>query len=522
VSRLVGFGRTVTFARTVGATCLGDTYVTANTVPNIIFEVVAGGALASLVVPVLAGPAARGDRAETSRTASALLSWALLVAVPVTVAGLVFARPLIGVLIGSAGRDCGRHTELVVGTRMLLVFMPQVVLYAICVVLTGVLQAHRRFLGPAVAPLLSSLVVIGAYLFFGAIQHGTDLSAVSLRAQLVLSIGTTLGVVALAVPLLWPVSRLRLRLRPTLHFPQAVGRRVAGLAVAGAVTLAAQQLSVAVVLRLAHRGDGGTLVLYNLAWAVFLVPWSVVAVPVATSAFPRLSARVDSGDREGYATATALGLRMVVIATMAASAGLVAAAVPAARVLALRVPGNADTVALAWTLAAFAPGLLGYGLVAYLGRALYALESWRFAAVAICAGWVVVIVADLILVPAFSTRWRVVALGVGNSIGMTVAGVLLVFGVARATGGRALAGLSRTAPGSVVGVGVGLASGLGIVWAVGQHSAAVSVLVAGLGVVVAGVACVAVNVAFEPTQERNRLRAQLFAPVRVRGGETVG
>ena len=58
-SRIVGFGRTVTFARTVGATCLGDTYVTSNTVPNIVFEIVAGGALASLGVPVLAGPVVR-------------------------------------------------------------------------------------------------------------------------------------------------------------------------------------------------------------------------------------------------------------------------------------------------------------------------------------------------------------------------------------------------------------------------------------------------------------------------------
>ena len=226
---------------------------------------------------------------------------------------------------------------------------------------------------------------------------------------------------------------------------------MAGLAVAGAVTLAAQQLSVAVVLRLAHRGDGGTLVLYNLAWAVFLVPWSVVAVPVATSAFPRLSARADRGDEAGFAAATAAGLRMVVMTTAAATAVLAGVAIPAARVLALRVPGNADTVALAWTLVAFAPGLLGYGLVAYLGRALYARANWQIAAVAICAGWLVVIIADLGLVPAFSARWRVVALGIGNSIGMTAAGIFLLAGIARTSGGRALAGVARTAWASAAG-----------------------------------------------------------------------
>ena len=510
VSRIVGFGRTVTFARTVGATCLGDTYVTSNTVPNIVFEVVAGGALASLVVPVLAGAVDRGDRAEASRTASALLSWALLVAIPVTVVGLVLARPLVGVLIGSGGRDCDRHAELVVGTRMLLVFMPQVVLYAICVVLTGVLQAHRRFLGPATAPLVSSVVVIGAYLVFGAMHQGENLRDVSLPAQLVLSIGTTLGVVALASPLWWPVWRLKLRWRPTLRFPHEIGRRVAGLAVAGAVTLAAQQLSVAVVLRLAHRGDGGTLVLYNLAWAVFLVPWSVVAVPVATSAFPRLSARADRGDETGFAAAAAVGLRMVVMTTAAATAVLIGVAIPAARVLALRVPGNADTVALAWTLVAFAPGLLGYGLVAYLGRALYARTNWRVAATAICVGWLVVIIADLALVPVFSARWRVVALGIGNSIGMTAAGILLLVGAARTSRGQALAGLPRTACASAVGAVAGVGVGLAVVAGLGPHSATGSVLVAVLVGMVAGVSCLAVAFGLEPDVERRRLRAQIF------------
>jgi putative peptidoglycan lipid II flippase len=509
-SRVVGFGRTVAFARTVGATCLGDTYVTSNTVPNIVFEVVAGGALASLVVPVLAGAVDRGEADEVSRTASALLSWALLVAVPVTLAGLFLARPLVGLLIGSGGGNCDRHAELVVGSRMLVIFMPQVVLYAICVVLTGVLQAHRRFLGPALAPLLSSLVMIGAYLGFGALHESADLGAVSLRAQVLLSAGTTAGVAALALPLLWPLSRLHLRVRPTFRFPHQVGRRVAGLGVAGALTLAAQQLSVGVVLRLAHRGDAGTLVLYNLAWAVFLVPWSVVAVPVATSAFPRLSARADRGDDAGYANAAASGLRVVVMTTAAASAALIAGAVPAARVLALRVPGNADTAALAWTLIAFAPGLLGYGLVAYLGRALYARVHWRYAAGAICAGWMVVVVADLALVPAFATRWRVVALGVGNSAGMSVAGALLLVGLARVSSGHALAGLWRTGWGSVLGVVVGTAGALALVAVIGQHSALGSVLVAALVGSVAAALCLAVCVVTQTGEHRQALRAQLF------------
>lgn len=519
ISRLVGFGRTVVFARTVGATCLGDTYVTSNTVPNILFEVVAGGALASLVVPVLAGPAARGERAEASRTASALMSWALLLAVPLMLLGLVLAKPIVELLVGSTPRNCSRHDEIVVGTRMLIIFMPQVVLYAIGVVLTGVLQAHRRFLGPAGAPLLSSVLVIVAYLIFGAQHQSTDLAQVSLTSQLILAVGTTLGVVALALPLWWPTSKLQLRLRPTLHFPHAVGPRVARLAFAGAVTLAAQQLSVGVVLRLAHRGDGGTLVLYNLAWAVFLVPWSVLAVPIATSAFPRLSQRAVDGEN-AFADAAAPALRIVVAVTAAAAAALCAAALPAARVLVLHVPGNGDTAALAWALAAFAPGLLGYGLVAYVGRALYARNSWKFAAVAICAGWLVVIVADVALVGLFAARWRVVALGIGNSLGMTVAGVLLLYGLGRATAGRALAGLRRTGPAAVVGAVLGVAAGLAVGVGLGRGSIASAVPVALWAALVGGGVAFGVVWLVEPRSERDRWLSYLRRPRRrAVGGE---
>ncbi|MDQ1484542.1 MAG: putative peptidoglycan lipid flippase, partial [Actinomycetota bacterium] len=506
-------GRTVVFAHTVGPTCLGDTYVTANTVPNILFEVVAGGALASLVVPVLAGPLARGDRDHAGRTASALLSWALLVSLPLTAVGLLLARPLVGLLAGAGSQGCTRHDELVIGTRMLLVFMPQVLFYALCIVLTGVLQAHRRFLAPAVGPLLSSVVVIGAYLLFGAQHPSSNLAQVSLRAQLILSIGTTLGVVALALPLLVPVSRLHLRLRPTLRFPEAVGRQVATLAVAGAVTLAAQQLSVAVAVRLAHRGDAGTLVLYNLAWTVFLVPWAVLAVPVATSAFPLLAARAEERDSVAFASVAASALRIVVASAFVAAAVLAATAVPVARVLALRVPGNGDTAALALTLAAFAPGLVGYGLVACAGRALYARQSWRPAAVSICLGWVAVVVADVVLVTAFDARWRVVALGIGNSIGMTVAGGALLYALAREAGPSALAGLRRTGPAAFAGAVVGFAAGGALSRELGRQlgdgSVSGAVVVSILAAVVAGASSIAVWLLCEPHQQRALLWHQL-------------
>ena len=115
-----------------------------------------------------------------------------------------------------------------------------------------------------------------------------DLTAFPRRWEVVLAAGTTAGVVALALTTIVPVARLRLALRPTLRFPPEVARQARRLAIAGLAGLVAQQVSVLVVIVLANR-DGGALNVYQYAWAVYLLPYAVLAVPIATSAFTALS-----------------------------------------------------------------------------------------------------------------------------------------------------------------------------------------------------------------------------------------
>ena len=156
MTRLVGFLRTLVFAGAVGTTDLGDIYQTANLVPNIIFEIVAGGALATLVVPLLAGPVADGDRRRVSEIASALLTWTVVLLVPLAVVVAILAGPIVTVLANDASA-----AEVAVGARMLRIFAIQLPLYGVGIVLTGVLHAHHRFAWPVIAPLLSSVTVIG-------------------------------------------------------------------------------------------------------------------------------------------------------------------------------------------------------------------------------------------------------------------------------------------------------------------------------------------------------------------------
>ena len=440
-ARVVGLLRTAVFARAVGSDCVGTVYQTVNAIPNIVFDVVAGGMLAAAVVPLLAGPLAAGDRARAAAIASALLTWSLLALGAVSLLVMAAAGPLSSMLLGSAGgAACPGADDL--GRRMLIAFGPQILLYGVAIVLAGLLQAGHRFAWPALAPLVSSLVVIAAYLTYavsaGPAQPIADLSRAS---ELTLTLGTTAGVAALALALVPSVLRLRLPLRPTLRFPPGAGGIARAAVLAGGIALAGQQICTGVMLRLANDADtAGLAVVITLAQTVFLLPWAVLAVPVATSAFPRLTALAAGGDHPGARRTLERVLGILATLSALGAAALFASAEPIAGVLLDRSsPGHA---ALAPAISIFAAGLLGWSVVALLARALYAAGRFRVAALAQAAGWAVAIAAQVVLSAVLPDAQRAAALAGGYSIGVSAAAVLLLLSCVRLGllgGGTALA-----------------------------------------------------------------------------------
>ncbi|MBP2703457.1 virulence factor MviN [Microbispora sp. RL4-1S] len=494
LARVTGFAKQLAFARSVGTNCLASAYYTANHVPNIVFEVVAGGALAGMVVPVLAGPAARAmgeSREEASRIASALMTWVLVLLVPLGALTALAAGPLARLLVGGAVPDCEAGQVAAVAGRMLAVFAPQIPLYGMAVVLYGVLQAHRRFAGPALAPLVSSVVVIVAYLAFTPLSGGDrDPAAVPAAAQTVLSVGTTLGVLALVVTVIGPGLGLGLRWRPVLRFPDGVGAQVRRLALAGLSALLAQQAVMAMVIPLANRVGGGALPAYDYAWAIYQVPYAVLAVPIATSAFPVLSAHAENGDHDGFAELSARTTRAVILICGLAAGALAAVAGPVAHVFLGQADADVRPDEFARAIALFAPGLVGYGLTAHLSRVLYAADRGRAAARGMVAGWLVAGVAQAAFVLLLPAGWKLGGLAAGQALGMTAGGALLLGSVLRARGGAAVRGVRRAAPAAALGGGAGFLAGSGAVLAVGGEgpwAGLAAAAVAGVTALLAGV-----------------------------------
>ncbi|RBQ19047.1 virulence factor MviN [Spongiactinospora rosea] len=466
-ARLTGFGKQLALARTVGTNCLSTAYFTANHIPNMVFEVVVGGALTGMVVPVLAAAAARSsaaDRATVGRITSALLTWVVAVLVPLAVVAALTAEPLIRLFTGQPD-NCDAAAVVDVATRMLVVFAPQIPLYGVAVVLYGVLQAHRRFAGAAVAPLVSSIVMIVAYLLFVPLRgEVTDPLAVPRPAELVLSVGTTLGVLALVLTVIGPAARLGLRLRPTFRFPEGVGPVVRRLAVAGLAALLAQQAAMALTVVLANRGIGeGAIVVYNFAWAIYHVPYAVLALPIATTAFPMLSTRAQDGDTAGFAAASAATSRAVLLVSGLAAGLLAAVATPVARIFLDGAVSTVDPDELTRAITLFAPGLAGYALMAHLGKVLYAAGHGRAAATGTVAGWLVMMAAQTVCALSMPPGWGTAGLALGAAVGMSAGGLVLAVAVLRLRGRAALRGIGRAGAAALLGGLAAYAAGAGVV-----------------------------------------------------------
>jgi putative peptidoglycan lipid II flippase len=345
-----------------------------------------------MVVPLIAGLLEQGtdqeDRARAHQVVSALLGWMLLITVPIAIVIASGAEPLARLILGS-GTGEATDATVVLGASMLRVFSLQLPLYGVTVVLAAYLQAAKRFLWPALVPLISSLVLILVYRLYAAVVPAVATTeTVSSLAEGVLAWGTTAGVLAMAVCLVVPCRRAGLRVRPTLRMPPGYGRRALSLAGAGLGAVGAQQLALGLVLLLAMSAGGtGTLPVFQYAQAVYLLPYAVLVVPVVTAVFPHLSAQRLIGDAQAYARTASGSLRMIVVLATVGAATLFAAG-PALEAFFHQID-RAGATGVGATVAALSLGLVPYAITTQCTRILSASLRARDALVVGAVGWLV-------------------------------------------------------------------------------------------------------------------------------------
>lgn len=173
ISRLTGFVRVVAVAAAMGTTYLANTYHTANTAPNLLFELVAAGVLTSVFVPTFVDYLVR-EQEQAGWDAANALTTVALVALTALASGIALAAPLVmRALTVGVDPESLRTKEIALGTSFLRLFAPQVIFYGAGMIMTGALHAHRKFAMAAIAPIFNNLVVISVYIAY-AMMRGDE------------------------------------------------------------------------------------------------------------------------------------------------------------------------------------------------------------------------------------------------------------------------------------------------------------------------------------------------------------
>jgi putative peptidoglycan lipid II flippase len=371
LSRATGYGRYMAQAAALGAGYVADAYTASILLPGLIYELFMGGILYSIFIPVLVDRITRVGEEDARRLTNALFTLMLPLIMVLSVAGIVFARPLVLLVTdwqsGLSPSEAGRTLDLAV--LFFRIFSLQILFYGISTIGTGVLQAHRHFFLPTFAPVLNNLMVIASFVAY-ALLVDTDQTL----ALYVLAVGVTAGVAVMALALVPTMLSLGYRPRPQLGHPALLPTaRLAGPMV---VLVAA---SVAFQLFSAYLATGfEALAELNYAFTIFSLPYGVFVVAIATALMPELSEKHSRRDADGYRETFSFGLRTMTFVVIPSAVGMISLSEPIVGLLYERGNFDAgDTMTVSGLLVVYAAGLLGYSVYFFLVRAFYSRQNTK-------------------------------------------------------------------------------------------------------------------------------------------------
>jgi putative peptidoglycan lipid II flippase len=438
LSRITGLLRVTVLVATlgVGESRLADVYNVANTTPNIVYELVLGGILSSIFVPVFVEVRSTRGQRQAWHVARATMTIALA-GLGLLAGVTMLAAPWIIRLYVHSGSPAERAEAVELGGQLLAMFMPQIVFYGVGAVMTGLLNAHRRFGVPMFAPILNNLVVIAVGLTFHALvgQQVPQVGEVTAGQKLLLGLGTTAGVAAMTL-VQWPfLRRIGFRFHFVWNWRDKAIRKMATLSAYTVGYVVTNQLGYLLVPILAYGVQGGYTA-YTTAFIFFQLPHGVFAVSVMTALLPPLSEQAVARDWDAFRATLSRGIRLTAAVLLPAALGYLALAGPIVRLLLEHgVVTEASTSLLVPVLRVFVLGLVPFSTFQLILRAFYALQDTRttFRVNLVSVG--VNVVVDLLLFNLLPLRWKIPGLAFGHVSSYTVGSALLLYFLSRRIGG---------------------------------------------------------------------------------------
>jgi putative peptidoglycan lipid II flippase len=429
VSRVTGLMRTVVLGAAIGAATVGNAYNLSNTLPNMVYELLLGGVLSSVVVPLLM-KARTQDRDRGEAYTQRLLSLATIFLAGATVLA-VAAAPLLTQLV--AGHSPAADKHLI--TSLSYLILPEIFFYGIAALLAGVLNTRGHFMAPMWSPILNNLVVIATALVFWVMPGPKSLTSATITTPqvLVLGIGTTLGIVVQASGLIPALRRVQFRWRWRFDFGKLGLRQIGRTSAWMLVYVIMTQIGLTVILKLSQSAASGSSknhpapgpAIFNNAFLIFMMAHGIVAVSILTALMPRLARAAAEGRFADMGHNLTMGTRLSAVILIPVTAAYIVLGRPLA--VALFQWGkytHAEAMQTGTVIAVAAIGLVPYAITQMQLFAFYAMPDTKTPALVNLPVVGVRIALDVILYFALPLALVDAGLMLGNAISYVLAAVI--------------------------------------------------------------------------------------------------
>ncbi len=459
ISRITGFLRYAALAYVLGLTLqfgktnLPSTYNLANSMPNMVFDLVMGGIIASLFIPVFVEYLSTSSKDEAWHIASSAINISLIVLTVFTVVGIFISPLIIRLMTVFGSYSSGDVTTQVIRDQaafFLRFFMPQIIFYGLSAIFAGLLNSHRHFTAPAFAPIANNIFVILTVILFALLPGPRDNNL----HLWVLGIGTTLGVAVQALAQVPMLFRIGARYMPVIDLKHPAIRKIGRLAIPLLGYILLWQVGTWFIFALAIQVDGGVPA-YQYAQMFFQLPYGIFAVSIITAIFPAMSEHAAMKRWPKFKDTLNLGIRSTILIIVPAC--VIYLTLNQAIIRLLLQHGffhTGDTQLLASVLFFMALGLIPYSIDMLLTKTFYSLQDTRTPMIINCFVVGINIGANYLFFHLMGVKGLALGFAIAYFSSMLIDGTVLRLRLGRMEGKRILATAGKTVIAAMVMAGV--------------------------------------------------------------------
>lgn len=418
ISRITGFVRTAAIAAAVGAAFVGDDYNLSNTLPNMVYELLLGGVLASVIIPLLVR--ARRQHADRGEAYTQRLLSAATIFLAVATVLAVACAPLLTILMANTAQPVDRHLV----TTFSYLLLPEIFFYGMAGLFAAILNTRGHFAAPTFTPILNNIVVTATavvFILLPTTYHPPTPETITNAQILVIGVGTTLGIVIQAVGLIPALRRVGFRWKWRWDW-RALGLRQLGrISSWMLVYVVVSQIGLVIMLNLAKRAGieaGPGPAIFDNAYLIFMMAHGIAAVSIITALMPRMSAAASERRYSDVAAQLSLGVRLSsVILVPASVAYLVLGRQLAVTLFQWHSYKHENAISTGWVVAVAGIGLVPFAISQLQLFAFYAMPDTKTPALLNIPVVVLRVAIDLLLYAVIlSASWVAAGLMFGNAI----------------------------------------------------------------------------------------------------------